>query len=329
MPKKYFKKSLIIFILIIFSVGFFANAQVRNTDIILNISPEYPGLNQNVNATLNSYVIDLNKTNITWSINNQEESIGIGKKSFSFKTGEIGSSIIVSATINTIDGQNISKTITIVPANIDILWEAYDVYTPPFYKGKTLVPSQGKFKIVAIPNIVNQNGKVNSNNLSYLWKKDDKTQLDSSGWGKNYFIFQNSYLDKINTIEVTTSDILGGINATGKIILNTIKPKIIFYESDSSLGTKWQDSINDGFSINKSGSTIIAEPYFFSPKNINSSELSFVWSINGDKIPAQLTKNVLPIVPENGKSGTALISLLINNINTLFQSKEQKLNVQF
>lgn len=310
-------------------MGFFTNAQVRNTDVILSISPQFPSANEDVNASLNSYVTDLNKANITWSLNNQEESSGIGKKSFSFKTGEIGSSMNLSATINTIDGQSVSKTITIVVAGVDLLWEADDSYTPPFYRGKALVPSQGKFKIVAIPNIINQNGKVDANNLSYLWSKDGKTQTDSSGWGKSSLIFQNSYLDKINTVEVKVSDISGGTNTEKKIILNTTKPKILFYRNDPIFGTKWEEALIDGLTINPNGETITVEPYFFSPKNINSSNLIFNWSINGEKIQTPDFKNILSIIPEAGKSGSATIKVLINNTKTLFQEAEKQIQISF
>ena len=62
-------------------------------------------------------------------------------------------------------------------------------YVPPFIK-ENLAPSQGQFKVVAIPNLINQSGKVNMNNLSYVWKKDGKAQSDSSGLGKSSFIFK-------------------------------------------------------------------------------------------------------------------------------------------
>ena len=304
-------------------------AQVRDTDIVLNITPENPGPNQDVNATLNSYAINLDKTNISWSLNNQERMTGIGKKSFFFKTGNSGLSIILSITIETIDGQSISKTMTITGASVDLLWEAYDAYTPPFYKGKTLVLSQGQFKVVAIPNLINQNEKVIPSNLSYVWTQDGTKKLDSSGWGKNFFVFQNSYLDKENVVEVIASNISGSSNASGKIILRTTNPKILFYENDPSLGVKWENALNNGFIINKNGTIIVAEPYFFSPKNIASSELSFDWFLGGQKTETPDPKNILSIKPDTGQSGVSTIKTVINNINTLFQNTEREINVAF
>jgi hypothetical protein len=326
MQRKY---KILLIILTLSFIGFFAHAQVRDTDIVLSIAPEYPGPNQNVNAVLSTHSTNLDKANISWSKDGQEGSRGIGKKTFSFSTGDSGSPTILSVMIDTIDGQSISKTMTITPGGLDILWEAADSYVPPFYKGKALVPSQGTFKVIAMPNFVNQNGKVNMNNLSYTWKKDDKVQTDSSGWGKTHFIFQNSYLDKENVVEVKVSDISGNTNASGKIILNTANPKIFFYKNNPELGVDWGNALTNGFTINPDGEILTVEPYFFSPKNINSSDLAFDWSLNGEKIATPDPKNILSIKPEAGKSGSATIKVFINNTETLFQSLEKKLQVSF
>ena len=324
------KKHIILaLILTVAFAGPLAHAQIRDTDIVLSVTPQYPNPNQNVNATLSSHSINLDKANISWSVNDQETSVGIGKKSFSFRTGEAGTSTVLSVLIDTIDGQSISKTINITPAGVDMLWEAYDAYVPPFYKGKALAPSQGQFKVVAVPNLINQNGKVNMNNLSYIWKKDDKVQSNSSGWGKSSFVFQNSYLDRDNTVEVNVSDISGGTNAFGKITLNTTSPKILFYKNDPQLGVKWETALSNGFTINKDGEILVVEPYFFSPKNINASELTFDWSLNREKISTPSPKNILSIKPEAGQSGSATIKIDINNINTLFQSLSKQIQVSF
>lgn len=315
--------------LIIAFTGFFAHAQVRNTDIVLSISPENPGSNQSVTATLSSYSIDLDKANISWTVNSQNSSVGIGKKTFFFKTGTSGSPMTLTANIDTVDGQSISKTAIVTPADVDMLYEAYDAYTPPFYRGRALIPSQGTFKVVAMPNLVNQSGAINAGNLSYAWTQDGTPQPDSSGWGKNYLIFQNSYLDKSNTANVVVSDITGNNSAEGNITLQTTNPKILFYENDPSLGIKWETSLSDGFKVNPNGETIVAAPYFFSPRDINSSDLTFDWSLNGQPIDTPTPKNVLSIKPTSGQSGDATINLAVNNINTLFQSLSKQIQVSF
>src|SRR3989344_336700 len=224
MQRKYLFLTLI---LILIFAGSFVHAQVREGDIVLNISPEHPDQGQNVTATLSSYSTNLDKAYISWSINGREMSRGIGKKVFLFTMEGLGVTINLNGTISTIDGQSINKTIIITPTSVDMLWEAYDSYSPPFYKGKTLAGGQGYFKVVAMPNLTSKGVKISASNLSYVWSKDGDIQNSVSGWGKNYFTFKNSYLDRGNTVEVEVSDILGGANTSGTVILQTVKPEII------------------------------------------------------------------------------------------------------
>ncbi len=323
------KKSIIVTVILFGAFYGTAFAQVQNTDVALTINPTYPAPNQSVNATLSSFAVNLDKANISWSMNNKETLSGIGKKTFSFNTGDVGSSSVLSVRMNTLDGQNIVKTITITPTEVDMLWEAPDSYVPPFYKGKALVPSQGTFKVVAMPNLMTSIGKSSASNLSYTWTKDGNGQPNSSGWGKSYFIFKNNYLEKSNNIEVAISDITGNTSVSGSINLRTSIPKIIFYEKDLSLGTKWENSLGNFFTINPNGEILVAEPYFFSPKDITSDNLVFDWSLNGAPLQTPDPKNILSIKPESGKSGSAKINISVKNIQTLFQSLEKEINMNF
>ena len=76
------KKFTIITVLLMSTFLGTAQAQVQTNDIILSINPTNPTPNKNVTAVLNSYVIDLNKADISWSVNNKETLTGVGKKLF-------------------------------------------------------------------------------------------------------------------------------------------------------------------------------------------------------------------------------------------------------
>ena len=321
---------IFIFIFVFFSVpNGISYAQIQSNDIDLIVTPPYPSPNQSVTAKLNSFVTSLDKSYIIWSINNEQLSSGIGKHTFSFTTGELGSKITLTATIETISGQTITKTLNIDTTSVDILYEAVDSYTPPFYKGKALVSREGSFKVVAIPNIITNGEKLNPNNLSYTWKKDGKGQPNSSGWGKNSFTFKNTYLDLTNKIEVTITDIYGNTNTKGLATLSTVTPEINFYEKDVNLGMRLQKTINSSFNVAKNGSIIIASPYFFEGKNLNSPDFKISWFINGTPANIPPIKNELLVKGEEGASGNALIKFIINNPKKLFQSTEKQINVAF
>lgn len=333
MQRRYFLiKNLILILIIFFSVlaGVPVFAQVQNTDISIDISPALPSANQSVTARLNTYVIDLSRANITWLINDQEVAQGIGKKTFSFTTGEVGESTTISARIDTVEGQSLVKSLRIMGTDVDMLWEATDSYVPPFYKGKALVAREGSFKVVALPSIQSKTGQINPNNLSYTWERDYKGQSSASGWGKSAFTFKQSYLDKVSNIEVKVGDIYGAVNTSGKITLQGSQPKILFYEKSPLLGLQMQTSLNNtGFQVAKEGSTLVAVPYFFSPSDLNSANLKWEWFTGGNPISTPTIKNELSVKGVEGKSGTSRIKLIINNTKTLFQTAEKEINANF
>ena len=171
-----------IFIYIFFA--FSAYAQVQSGDVVLTINPQYPKANEEVIASVSTFSTDLNKAKISWKLNCQIAIEAVGKKDFSFTTTSTGLQTVLEVEIQTSDGSFINKKIIITPTDIDMLWEAPDSYTPPFYKGKALNTREGTLKIVALTNSSNSAG------LSYNWKLDDVNKPDSSGYKKNYYIFR-------------------------------------------------------------------------------------------------------------------------------------------
>ncbi|MDQ3075752.1 MAG: hypothetical protein M3Q34_01340 [bacterium] len=321
-----------VFILSIFGAFFISDsaiAQVQSTDVVLSIVPKYPVPGDKVTATLTSYVTNLDKANMTWSVNGQNMVSGVGKKVFTFTLGTLGSTTLLNVDVQTIDRQSFSKNISLNATEIDMLWEATDSYVPPFYKGKALLSREGSLKVVAIPNIVSGKNTLNPTNLSYIWEKDGKGQPNSSGWGMNFFIFKNSYIDKSNEVIVKVSDIFGNNETGNNITITPGNPKIQFYKKDILQGIDLAHILLDGHLVDKKGETVVAVPYFFSPKNINSPDLLLTWLIN-DK-PARISniKNELGIKGEEGKSGQAKVKVNIKNPNTLFQSLEKEINVVF
>jgi len=330
------KKGGLIFILV--SILFFgfslfltntASAQVQSTDVSLSISPKYPAPGDKVTATLSSFVANLDRANMTWSIDGETMLSGVGKKSFSFTLGKLGSTTQLNVDIQTIDRQSFSKSLSLNASEIDMLWEATDSYVPPFYKGKALVSREGYFKVVAIPNIISGGNTLNQNNLSYTWEKDGKGETYLSGWGKSSFIFKNSYLDKSNEILVKISDVFGSVDSGSKITIKTATPKIIFYKKDALFGINLDKSITTGHLIDKTGEAIVAVPYFFSPKDIKSKDLQIDWTINNKPAQNSGIKNEIRLKGEEGKSGEAKIKVKVNNFNTLFQGLDKELNVVF
>ncbi len=309
------------------SFSFAANAQfTSDSDVSVTVTPEIPGALVSTTIALSSLATDLNVATISWSANGQTVLSGIGKKAYTFKTGPIGSTTTVVATIAIPGIPLIVKKITISPLEADLLWEAVDSYVPPFYKGKALPSSEALIKIVAMPNIRTADGiKLKPGDFTYNWKHNYNNEVAQSGYGKNSFIFRHSYLNDEEKVDMTLASIKGGYQASNSVTIAVGAPKILFYENSPQLGVRYAKALGSGgnFSVGPRGISIAAEPYFFSPKNILSSDLDFDWTINNQEVARPETKNILSVRPES--DGLAKIELLATSRSKIFQTGKKSL----
>lgn len=304
---------------------------VGDTDVSVSISPEIPGAFENVTITLSSFSANLDLANISWSLDGRTVLSGTGKKAYSTRTGQVGSTITIEVSISASGVPPITKRIVIQPLETDLLWEAVDSHVPPFYKGKALLPSEGLVKVVAIPNIQSAAGiQMKPNEFTYTWNRNYETASDASGYAKNYFVFRNSYLNDGEQVRVTAASAAGNYRVTKGITLSTVAPKILFYENDPALGISYTQAVDEEnyLLVGFKGTSLIAEPYYFSPKNALSGELSYRWSVNDRSIEPAGAKNILSIRPE--ANGIARIGVTLENVTKLFQtaSKTVRLNLQ-
>jgi hypothetical protein len=317
----------------IFAIGmvflpFISRAQ--NTDLLsandvsVEVSPEIPGPDQDVTITLTSYSLNLDKLYINWSVDGKGQNSGVGVKKLTFHTGAVGQTSTVEIYVIINNASRIDKKIVIQPSEIDMLWEATDSYVPPFYEGKALASSEANIKVVAIPNVKIANGtRPAASTFVYNWKRNYTANQGVSGYGKNSFPFKASYLNKEEKISVQASTASGiSYGASGSLTITTSNPKIIFYEDTPSTGVNYAHALNDGFTLRDPEVSIVAEPYFFSPNNPTSSDLSYKWKINNNAIDTPATKNIL-VVRGGSSGGRAKVELAIESVSKLFQLANQ------
>lgn len=308
-----------------FSAPLYSEALV-GSDVIAEITPEIPGPNEQVTIKLTSYAIDLNSSLITWKVSGKTVLSRNGATSYTLNSGASGSKTAVEAVI-VFRGSTLVKTISIEPSTIDLIWEAVDSYTPPFYKGKALPSSEAVIKVVGIPDMKLGSTKLSKNDLTFSWERNFNALPNFSGYAKDSFIFKSSYLNTTETISLKATAISGGLSAQKISTIRTYSPFIGFYEYNPLSGVNYRKNLGEYFSLGKDETTIIAEPYFFSPKNALSTDLDYQWKINGTRIDNQDPKNTLVVRKPAGASGNAFINLSIESKPRLFQSAEKTLNV--
>ncbi|MFA6251255.1 MAG: hypothetical protein WC603_01350 [Candidatus Paceibacterota bacterium] len=298
--------------------------EIQEGEVNVEIIPNNPEPYQDIKINISSYATDLNKAIITWETSKGVVLSGIGKTSYSFKTGGIGSSTVFDINITPVGSMStINKIIVITPSEVEIMWESADGYTPPFYKGKSLPISGSTVRAVAIPNT--NTIKSGSGSITYTWKSGDETQLGASGYNKNYYEFKNSMFEDVSEVTVMASSVSGNYGAEKTISIPMYKPKIVFYKKSPTEGILYSKALDKEIVMPEDEMTIVAEPYFVSLKG-NENDFSYRWQINGQGIETPSRKTELTIRPTS-RGGYATINMIIENANELFQQVSNSLKL--
>ncbi len=294
--------------------------QITSVEVI----PEIPRPNQDVNMSIESYSYDLSHSKISWYVNGSLKDSGIGKKDFKFTTGNIGSISKIKYQIQTPEGVLFEKTISISPAEVTLLWESLG-YTHPFYKGKSLFSYEGTARIIAVPNLVNSSGvKYKPEELVYTWKRGMGTDTDASGYGKYIYFWTGDIISNDEEITVEVSDTKNTTKATASVIVNPKKTEIIAYEDNPSLGILWNKAIQNNFDLTGTEISFVATPYYF---NNPDSEGEYSWFVNGNE--SMEKSRHITFRNTTGEDGYSKISFDLTNQKRILQSASSDFNIYF
>ncbi|MEK9181669.1 MAG: hypothetical protein AAB786_01485 [Patescibacteria group bacterium] len=321
---------------IIFSFSLNKIRAASSSSVLVNIAPENPAPHEDVTIDLSSYANNLDSVSILWSLNGRNVLSGIGKKSFSLTAPAAGEEAIITANISFPDG-NLEKRIIIRPSVMVLLSQATDSFVPPFYRGKAMPTADSEIKIVAMPEISAlgspeslRRSLVDPKNMTYAWKKDYTNNQEASGYGKNFFIYTNDYLEDSNTVSVVASTVDQKYSSEANIEVGVAEPKIVFYKNDNALGTIWERALSDSYRMENADMIVEAAPYFISPKELLHPYLIWTWSINDTAVPVpDFKKNFMPLRIQSGTSGTAKLRLVIENMDKIFQTMSKEVNIEF
>lgn len=294
----------------------------------VQVFPPSPGPNTPVQISIESYLTDLFKANIAWSLNGTVVSRGVGRTSFNFKTGPSGETTHVSLSFTSNTGEVVNKDFYFTPVGATIMWEA-DTYTPPFYKGKALLSYEAGVRIIALPNTGDSGNPLGTGDLVYLWKKDGNPIASSSGFNKNTFSFTSPRPLTQAKIGLEVSSLDDRARSEMQIYLPQTSPFILFYKDDPLLGTQYEKPFFDTTTLNSGSLSLVAEPYFFSNEVGEGAPptLRYSWLVNGKTI-----KNygrTITLRNSTGEKGSSLVSLAMRGVSKTFQSAKRNLVINF
>lgn len=300
--------------------------------IIAEMVPRTPTPSQPVTITLTSFNTDLERARITYTFDGEVVLRGIGETEVEVVTPEVGSRSTLVVTIETFDKGTLTKTITLQPALVDLLYEANNSHTPTFYKGKKLPAHEGEVRVVAIPHFVDSLGrKLDPTGLVYTWKVGDINYPKKSGYGKDSFTFEGSPLYRTKTVSVEVESTDGTIRATRNIEIPAYDPVIRFYQEHPLWGLDLSQAIIAERPVTLQGVpevVVKSVPYFFSDAD-DLESTTYDWRMNGQRVETFNDRNIVNLrSPETG-SGQARVSLKISHENKILQIAESLFTVIF
>ena len=297
-----------------------------SSELGVDISPNYPRPNETVSINLSLYTADLNSALITWYRDGESVLEGRGETRYSFQMGPVGKETKIEIQIELLGGTSFSKTFTLNPASVDLVWEA-DSYVPPFYKGKALHAMQGRLKIVAMPEFVKNGARISPQNLIYEWSNDVEGNQSQSGYGKNTLILNGSILGRGESVEVLVTDPVNNLVAQGFIDVSPVDPEIIFYENNPYYGHIFDSAITNTFDLNAEEVQIWAAPYYFSKES--AGNLKYEWQLNNATVTNLSDSRTAIFKKPEGERGESNISLSIENLNRILQQASASLKIKF
>lgn len=328
---KYMKKYLVLFAFFVFVFFPQKNALALSPSIGFSVTPESVSPGDLVTIKLNSFSTDLNRSNIVWTVDGAVVLDGVGKTEYSLTAKGLGEQTKVEVTINTTNGIPVLKTIFINPQSADILWEAIDSYTPPFYKGKALPSREALIKTSVVPFLKGSRGSLsNPNALVYNWEQNYKPYPNLSGYGKSFYVFRNTFLTKEEVVKVKVSTTDGTLTAASSAKITFFDPEILFYEKKPAIGTLFNRAKNDGISLVNEETSIVGVPFFYSTKTkagVLDGTLSLSWEINGSTVPSE-KPDTITVRKQEGESGYSILNFSVKG-PYLYQKGASSVRISF
>lgn len=311
-----------------FFLFFFAQASAQSVPgVQISIETSELSIGTRINAIAKSSSVDLEGARITWTHNGTKILSGRGETSYTLTLGETGKPDVLELLVVSPDGQAYTAKKTIYPGKIHFTWYA-DTYTPPWYRGKSLITSSMQVTIFAIPEFITGKSEINSSDLIYTWIVDDrKVPVGAgSGRGKNSYTLTLSSIQGVSyKIGVEVKDNENTFLIKQSIPIEALPSKILFYEKtplDLTDRTPLSaQTIYAGESI-----TLEAEP-FYTPRKV-LQDITFSWSINRRTVSGRNTNDrTFQLITQPENSGRQTVAVVLKNIKNILQTSSAELPI--
>jgi len=312
------KRILILIIGIFFSVTIAAHAQL-SPDISLTVVPNDPLPLQRVTITAESFGVNLDQASMRWTYNDRVIDSGTGRKSITITAPAAGTMGTITLSASGIDFSTTTTSLVLRPASVDLLWEAADSYTPPFYKGKALPVVDGLIRVTAVPS------SAAPKQLVYTWSRNDTVLGSLSGYGKSSLLFRNDSLNANERIAVSAQG--GSFTGTASTPITPGNPSLVVYQKNEGF-IDYANGASNSIATGENGLVLRMEPFFFSVSTSIAKNLGFAITEGEIDITNSTTPNEL-YLSAPGNRGSSVFTIAISTLAYTLQNLTRNLTITF
>lgn len=291
----------------------------------IQISPEAPVPGATVTVSAKSYSGNLDETAYTWTVDGRVVDQGLGRNVITLSAGVLGSAMVVTVTAAEGAASRGEASVTIRPADVDIVWEGA-TYVPPF-SGILPLPNGGsRTTFVAIPQVIGSNGLKDPSALIYTWRINNGQSPALAGRGKSTLVvpmpprFANPFTV---SVEVAASD--GSAHARRSVTIEPVTPSILIYEVAPLLGVRFDRAVQASFAL---ADEVTFEAY---PLYIGEGDqtTSVSWTVNGAPQEADDKPREITLRKTGGGEGRYTIGFSYASAVRMFESAQRSFVLTF
>ena len=315
---------IFVFVIVTTSSVFAQIGGQSSTKVRIKLSPAYPKVGETFTATTESYSVDLDKAEISWTLDGKTIRSGFGLKSIELIMSKNYQNLAIEVTSPS--GDFALGSISLFEKSLSIVWEGGDSYVPQWYKGKRYLASGGVMRAVAIANISDGKSYIGNSDLVFTWYINGKIQSKVSGLGKYYadLLIAEVYGSEVE-IKVVVKPRLRDDEIVERMNISPVDPQVVLYEKDNIFGLI-KRALYSQVKVNNSELELVAEPFFFSVDSFKLNEMKYTWKTNGK---VQTGNTYSRIFSLGDKTGIANISVEAKQIKKLLQSSVANLKISF
>lgn len=291
----------------LFPLSLAAQVLPDNDPLTLSVTPQHPRPHQNITVAPRSTLINLAASTVRITVNGAPVYEGSGTQGTTVRTGALGERTTIVVAVTEPGGQTYRKELVLRPAEVSLVLEPAST-AHPFYQGGGLVASEGRVRLVALPDFRTAPGaRIPASNLVYTWRHGSQILNDSSGIGRSTLIatapvrFRNADI----TVTVTSQD--GALVGEATTRVSAVDPIARIYRNDPLLGPNFDIALTDRFAMPDTEATFRAVGYFFRVPP------TFSWTVNNS---ANGTDRDLTVRATGSGQGTARLNLTATEPDT-------------